>query len=229
MNTEAPNKIIPTKWMDESQEKFNRAHYKNKDPFSRWAFMTKSCAQFNPGIAVQIYRKFQATHVFDPFAGWGDRCVAAMACNIKYTGCDSNPLLQEPFTAMIQKYPTQFLPTIHCPVRQENIQIPLSVDLVFSSPPFYTLKGKLMEKYDSATKDYHVFMAESLIPLRLRTDATIALHLPQNMRDDLTRYWGPEEEQISIGRRGVIYVWRSTSGRVDDTAPANARVHPGTE
>lgn len=207
LSTEAPNGVIPTVWLDQHPDVMARPYPKSQDAQSRWTFLTKCCAQFNPGLAVQIYRHYGATHVFDPYAGWGDRCVAAMACDIQYTGCDSNPRLQDPYQSMISHYPTKHLPVIHCPARSEDITIPSSVDLVFSSPPFYTLKGRLMEQYDQATTDYLSFMARSLIPLRARTLSRIALHLPQHMGEALITYWGPLERKIELGAYGDIFVW----------------------
>lgn len=229
MSTMAPNGVIPTQWLDQNWEKYLCPRYINKDPFSRWAFMTRSCAQFNPALAVQIYRKYQATHVFDPFAGWGDRCIAAMACDIHYEACDSNPLLQEPYQQMIHRFPTKYLPIIHCPSRCEEIPVPSTTDLVFSSPPFYTLKGKLMERYDQTTSDYQAFMRDCLIPLRERTHARIILHLPVHMGQSLMDAWGPAEE-IHLGRYGQMYVWESvTAATQDDRVHMACRVHPYTE
>ena len=52
-------------------------------------------AQFPPFLAGQIYKYFDATNILDPYAGWGDRCIAAMALDINYIGIDSNTHLEK--------------------------------------------------------------------------------------------------------------------------------------
>jgi hypothetical protein len=46
--------------------------------------------QFPPYVAGMVYRYFNAKNVFDPYTGWGDRCLGEMVLGINYIGCDSN-------------------------------------------------------------------------------------------------------------------------------------------
>lgn len=206
MATKAPNSTIPTKWLLTHREAFEKHQKPTHDDFGKWIYMTKCCAQFNPGVAVQLYDRYQATHVFDPFAGWGDRCLGAMAYGIHYTGCDTNENLQQPYEQMIDFFPSTHRPTIHCPANAKDIAIPQEVDLVFTSPPFYK-NNRLFEKYHGASEDYQVFLTEVLFPLREKTSARIALHIPPNMYEDIKKQWGDADEIHSFAIKDRIYVW----------------------
>ena len=67
----------------------------------RRSLISKLCgwaapAQFHPAVAGALCRRLGVRHVLDPFAGWGDRCVAALAVGCAYTGIDSNERLAPP-------------------------------------------------------------------------------------------------------------------------------------
>lgn len=209
--TETQHNMIPTVWYQTNSHLIDKFPRDGCDRQNRWIFLTKGCAQFSPAIAIQIYKKYNASHVFDPFAGWGDRCIASMAIGIRYTGCDSNPLLQTAYHDMISHYTSEHQPTIHCPIRSETVPIPKDVDLVFTSPPFYNKKKTLVEHYKECEPSYDEFMKTSLIPLRQKTNATIILHLPENMYDDLKVYWGDANEILPFARKDKLYVWNAIS------------------
>lgn len=206
LSTKAPNAKIPMEWLKTHQDTF-RNYQHTGDNQRKLTFLTKCCAQFNPTIAVQVYKKYNATCVFDPFAGWGDRCVSAMACGIQYIGCDTNSRLQEPYQQLIQAYPCNHQPIIHCPMDSSNVPIPDEVDLVFSSPPYFNAKQKLMEHYNGCEQNYHKFMTHVLLPLRQRTHARIVLHLPPNMYEDIKTHWGDANEIIQFTKWDTLYVW----------------------
>ena len=56
---------------------------------------------FKPSVAKMIYKKFEATHVLDPTAGWGGRMLGAHALGIHYTGVDTNVSLQPAYQGMM--------------------------------------------------------------------------------------------------------------------------------
>lgn len=62
--------------LEEMSKKYNR------DIFGIIQFMNHTPSQFPPNIAQYLYKFFGATSVLDPFAGWGDRCLAAMTCDV---------------------------------------------------------------------------------------------------------------------------------------------------
>ena len=54
---------------------------------------TSACGIFNAGFAAHVYRRFggKGCRVLDPFAGWGDRMIAAVAVGCsEYQGYDTN-------------------------------------------------------------------------------------------------------------------------------------------
>lgn len=57
---------------------------------------------FKPSVAKMIYKKFEATHVLDPTAGWGGRMLGAHALGIHYTGIDTNTSLQPAYQGMME-------------------------------------------------------------------------------------------------------------------------------
>lgn len=177
-------------------------------------YLNKAPAQFPPSIAGMIYKKFKAKNVFDPFAGWGDRCIAAMASNINYTGTDSNTSLRPAFEKMIRFYwpeakehntttkisymsngqnttdsktvEIHFQPCQKISIENKNI------DLVLSSPPFWK-NGKLVEKYPKCEKDYETFMQTCMIPMMKKfqeKQITTCLHMPLDMYSDLKKEFG---------------------------------------
>lgn len=175
-------------------------------PLTSVEFLTKACAQFPSSIAISVYRKYQVKHVFDPYAGWGDRCLASMICNIKYTGCDTNLNLIEPYRLMIEYIKPLQIPIIHF-VKSESVQISDDTDLIFTSPPFYHKKNnKITERYPYCETDYDTFMRESLIPL-FKNRIRKILHLPLNMYANICEHVRPADSQMTFGRNQILYEW----------------------
>uniref|UniRef100_A0A0G4HFA4 Uncharacterized protein n=1 Tax=Chromera velia CCMP2878 TaxID=1169474 RepID=A0A0G4HFA4_9ALVE len=61
-------------------------------------------AQFPPATAAGIYSLLQAKGVFDPYAGWGDRCVAALARGVSYFGVDRNADLVPAYESLLSEF-----------------------------------------------------------------------------------------------------------------------------
>jgi len=56
---------------------------------------------FKSSTAKYIYKKFNATNVLDPTAGWGGRMLAAMSLGINYEGYDTNVNMREAYFNMM--------------------------------------------------------------------------------------------------------------------------------
>ena len=90
--------------------------------------------------------------MLDPFARWGDRCIAAMTMNIDYTGCDSNDRVEGAYNNMIEFFKSfghsNSTVKIHITKCELLIQTlnERRFDLLFSSPPFFS-RHKLTELY----------------------------------------------------------------------------------
>ena len=179
-----------------------------RDPFSTLSFLTKACAQFPSSIAGQVYKLYNASFIFDPYAGWGDRLFAAMALDISYVGCDSNINLKEPYEKMIECFSDLIThqPIIHF-AKSESINIPIETDLIFSSPPFF-YKKMIVESYNDCETDYNTFLKDSLVVLFEKgRGKRIVLHLPQEMYSDLACLVGDCSEEVWFGRN-CLYSWR---------------------
>jgi len=63
--------------------------HSDKDLYRVIRFFNHPPSHFPMLVAATIYKLFNSSKIFDPFAGWGDRCLAAMSLNLDYTGVDS--------------------------------------------------------------------------------------------------------------------------------------------
>ncbi len=179
---------------------------KSHDLFRMLAFVIHAPAQFPPALAGAIYKKFGATHVLDPFAGWGDRCVAAMAAGCKYTGIDSNTKLRGPYEKMIRFFGGgRRIRMIFRPCQKVDLaKIPY--DFVFSSPPFFGKHGHLLEEYSETETDYGQFMKCCLVPVTkrlLRRGVWVCYALPPHMQRDLSKVVGKYKRVLkyNVGKR----------------------------
>jgi DNA modification methylase len=166
-------------------------------------FLKHAPSQFPPFIAGQVYKYFNATKVLDPFAGWGDRCIAAMALDIDYTGIDSNTHLKPLYTEMIDFYPSKSkIKMIY--KKTENVDIDkLDFDFVFTSPPYWDEKGKLIEQYYNTNLNYYEFLNITLIPfiikcLKKYPDIWICLNITHYMYKDIQKYVGSAKKIINF-------------------------------
>ena len=102
MNTRTRgNKTGVEYWADKMDYCIERQKVDTHDLFGIVQHLCHTPSQFPPNVASRMYKIFNATAVLDPFAGWGDRCVAAMSMGIDYTGIDSNINLKEYYEKMI--------------------------------------------------------------------------------------------------------------------------------
>ena len=118
-------------------DKFESVMYNLKD--------TKLCNNFQPTLALTIYKIFKATKILDSSAGWGDRLVAAIAGGMSYTGVDPSkclkPLYKKIIKELAPKKNIKKYEIINKPF--EDAKITGKYDLCFTSPPFFDV-----EKYE---------------------------------------------------------------------------------
>lgn len=112
-------------------------------------------SQFRPTAALAVYKMFNATSVYDPCGGWGDRMVAAMASGTSYFCRDVNPLVVAGYASMQYMYGGDTTSFEYAP---SEVDSPSGTyDLVFTSPPYWKV-----EKYQgefSSFKQYPKFDA----------------------------------------------------------------------
>ena len=172
MNTPAGRRVSNIEFWKNNKKSVTYYYKKlkqHRDLFGFIQFMNHGPAQFSPNIAIDLYTIFKATKIFDPFAGWGDRCVAAMAKDLGYIGVDSNSNLKWAYKEMINFYPHRSkIRFINKPVEKVDLS-KLDFDFVLTSPPFWDEKQYITEKYSRMTyPDYEEFMDKVLIPTILK-------------------------------------------------------------
>lgn len=173
---------------------------KKMDLFGTIQYMNHPPSQFPPNVAIDIYFKFKATKILDPFSGWGDRCIAAIAKNLDYIGIDSNRNLKSPYSEMIQFYPhTSQVRFINKPVEKVDLT-KFDFDFVLTSPPFWDESKNLIEHYqDMVYSEYESFMDNVFIPTILKC-AQIAkwscYYIPKYMAKYVSKHTGIKWNKI---------------------------------
>lgn len=123
----------------------------------------KPCTLYPFPVGMQVIQMFKPTRWLDPTAGWGDRLRVAIASGVEYVGVDSNTSMRSAYDAIIQDKgngDTKKYKVITD--KFQDAKITGKFDLVFTSPPFFTV-----EVYENMTdwKDIEDFMEEFLQPL----------------------------------------------------------------
>ncbi|MBO5003728.1 MAG: hypothetical protein J6D03_00375 [Clostridia bacterium] len=102
-------------------------------------------SNFRPIIAKFIYKRYlkdiDNPTIYDFSAGWGARCLAAMACGYKYIGVD--PLTSKNINEMINFYNIDGSYVCYNMCSQDNrlmYMLPENIDLAFSCPPYFNLE-----------------------------------------------------------------------------------------
>ena len=195
--------------------------------------------QFRPSEAKRLYCIFKPKlGILDFSAGWGGRCLAAMACEIPYTGIDANTNLKSSYEKMIE-FCKPIAPTKMIYKPSETVDFSkIQYDLVFTSPPYFMLEEyEKMPQYGSKDGFIEKFFRPVVQSAwkHLHTGGYMALNMPKEMYDsvkaDLPPLWKRMRLPImdrhatnaakgsSIGthdknnRSEGIYVWHKQSKR----------------
>ena len=214
LNTPSIWKTSSVEFWNNNKDKVILFSKNKKDLYTTLNFYNHTPGQFLVMTAAKLYKYFNVKKIFDPYAGWGDRCLAAMALDINYTGVDSNTNLIEPYNKIISFYDTKSIIKMFFQ-KSETIDIELlDFDFVFSSPPFWK-DNKMVENYNNSENDYKIFMNTSLIPIVkkcLLKNIWVCLYIPENMYNDLKLSIGECNKIIKFKscstRHGNIYCWK---------------------
>lgn len=106
-----------------------------------WA-VGKEATQFKVTASYAVYRHFKPARTLDFCSGWGDRLIAALACNVDYTGYDPNHTLKRGHDQIIRTLPHTSPAKIHYRPFEDSSDVG-TYDLIFTSPPFYNLETYL--------------------------------------------------------------------------------------
>ena len=227
MNTARNGKLSNIEFYEKHKDKVMKYH--NNDPhattlFRSIHFLNKPPSQFSITQTCSLFHRFQVKSIFDPFAGWGDRLVGALATNIDYVGCDTNTHLIQPYKNLISFYKHQSKVEIIFKPAQEVIKsLNHDFDMMLSSPPFFYKTGKCVEHYFKQERDYDKFLTECLVPVvmfGLKHCKITALHLPEHMFDDIIKCGVRKcDEVVPYGskrnfdvnnksKQALIYLWK---------------------
>jgi 16S rRNA G966 N2-methylase RsmD len=117
---------------------------------------TKLCNNFRISVSLVILKYFKAKRWLDISAGWGDRLLSGLLYGIKrYVSADPNKDLQPHYKKMIETFSTKSKFNNFKIYKDgfENIDLGNELfDIVFSSPPFFTLEKYSNYNENSITK-----------------------------------------------------------------------------
>lgn len=207
LNVESDTNMSCIEYWKKRKDKILDYHKKQKckkDLFGTIVFMKRAPSHFSPFVAAMIYRYFSATKIVDPYAGWGDRCLAAIALNIDYIGIDSNTQLASSYRRLIDTFPhhsnVEFISD-----KSENIDLAIyEPDLIFSSPPFWNNK-RMVEKYPHCEIEFQTFFQESLTPLfdTFINKIPIVLYINDYMYQKIKSEFQPASQILQFGSSTV--------------------------
>lgn len=158
--------------------------------------------QFRPAVAKWLYCALGAkTGILDFSAGWGGRCLAAMALGIPYIGVDANTRLEVPYKKMIQLYEHKPDVTLLFQPSETVDFSKFKYDLVFTSPPYFMLeKYEKMPQYTSKQD----FLDRFFIPVvrgawdGLQKNGKMALNMPEAMYEAIRSILPPLHDKIVL-------------------------------
>lgn len=131
----------------------------------------KMCTNFNTTLVVSILRYFKPDKYLDLSAGWGDRLIGAIAYGCKYTGVDPSECMNPNYHKIIKALVPEKKRGNYQIIKSgfETAELPENeYDLMFSSPPFFTLeiyentKNQSVEKFNTLKKWEEGFLYPSI-------------------------------------------------------------------
>lgn len=125
----------------------------------------RTCSNFNIVFSINILKIFKPKIWIDISSGWGDRLISAICYNLlggklkKYIGSDPNPCLHPYYKKMVKELGDQSIHSLYKVIKNGFIEADFGkylkkdkCDLIFSSPPFFTIEKYSQSKEDSITQ-----------------------------------------------------------------------------
>ena len=172
---------------------------------------------FKPFTTKYLCKRFNASSVLDPTAGWGGRLLGARSLNLQYTGIDTNINLKEGYDEMIKRFGGAMIYDSCLDVDFSKI----NYDFVLTSPPYINIeKYSNMPLFESNEKYYKEFLIplinKCLKYIKVKNkESYVCINISNYMYEDYLRYGGLEcDETIDLQQqmggkpnKEVIYVW----------------------
>ena len=201
--------------------------------FECFRINTGSIVMFKSTTAKYLYKKYNATSVLDPTAGWGGRMLGAWALDIDYVGIDTNTELKPAYDAMIEHIESydqndffEFSQGKQRMIWQSCLDVDFSkinYDFVLTSPPYVN-----MELYEHMTPwaSKAAFYTDFFIPLwkkccdHIQPGGHVCFNISPQMFADATEHGLPapdiEEDllqqlgqQTGNKKQDKTYIWKS--------------------
>lgn len=202
--------------------------------FECYRINTGSIVMFKSTTAKYVYKKYGATKVLDPTAGWGGRMLGAWSLGIDYVGIDTNIDMKPAYDGMMDFLKNKItfgngLFEVESPSRLEMIwdsclavdYSKLDYDFVLTSPPYINMElYKNMKPWENDQAFYEGFF----IPLfdkcvnNIKKGGKVCFNISPKMYDDAIKYGltpcNMEEDLLQqLGqakgkkKQDKIYIW----------------------
>jgi hypothetical protein len=201
-------------------QKRNRTGTMENKIFECYRVNKGSVVFFKPSTAKFLYKKYNATHVLDPTAGWGGRMLGAWALGIGYTGIDTNQNLKIAYDNMLSDMEN---PDNIKMIWDSCLNVDLSeidYDFVLTSPPYVNL-----EIYQGMTpfESNKMFYTDFLIPMidrcrkHIKRGGSVAINISPKMYSDLLKFgYEPcledydllQQKRQGVDKQDKIYIWQ---------------------
>ena len=148
---------------------------------------------FKPTIAINVYHKYNPTHILDPCAGWGGRLLGALAMGIAYTGIDTNINLKPGYDSLLRKFNADGHVNVN--MIWENALhydfASIDYDFVLTSPPYANLElYSGMSPFESEEAFYKGFLIPLITKCRtyIRRGGRVVFNISTKMYKALLKY-----------------------------------------
>lgn len=177
---------------------------------------------FKPTTAMYVYKKYGATKVLDPTAGWGGRLLGAWALGIDYTGIDTNTDLMAAYDGILQVLPdtTAQYQMIFDSCLDADFST-IDYDFVLTSPPYINVElYPNMTPFESKEAYYKKFLIPLLNKCRahIKPGGRVCFNISPKMYVDLLIHGYPrcdesenllQQKRLGKDKEDKIYIWRS--------------------
>ena len=213
--------------------KRNRGGSAANNVFEAYRINSGSIVLFKATTAKYLYRKYGATKVLDPTAGWGGRMLGAWSAGVDYTGIDTNVDMQPAYDGMINFLNNEIDRNSHLLdqpkpnlnlIWQSCLDVDFSkidYDFVLTSPPYINLEiYQNMPLWENDKAFYEGFYVPLYHKLRanIKPGGKICLNVSPKMHEDALKYGLPpcdaEEDLLQqMGqakgkkKQDKIYIW----------------------
>ena len=186
-----------------------------------------SIVMFKAITAKYLYRKYNATAVLDPTAGWGGRMLGAWANDIDYTGIDTNVNMKQAYKDMIH-----YINNYDVFENNSKLQMiwedaltvdfaKINYDFVLTSPPYVNLElYENMTAYDSDKAFYELFLIPLIKKCRkhIKNNGAVCFNISPKMYEDALTFGldvcdREEDLKQQMGnnkakKQDKIYIWQ---------------------